>query len=153
VHQLVLGVPVVGVHRHEAGLEAGEQALEVLGAVVEVLGDLVLLAGPGIEEGAGDSVGALVGLSPGDDAIALLGEGGAGQVVGGSLPDLGNGPAGPVVSPEGEGTDRGLRCGSRDPAGTARAACACRACQWAGAAARRGTRSASGTCSRRCARG
>ena len=64
VDELVVGVAVVGVDRDEAGLEGGEHRLEVLGAVVEVLRDLVLLGRPGVEQRAGDAVGPAVELAP-----------------------------------------------------------------------------------------
>jgi hypothetical protein len=53
VEQLVLGVAVVRVDGDEARLPGGEHRLEVLRPVVEVLGDLVLVAAPGREEGGG----------------------------------------------------------------------------------------------------
>ena len=46
VGELVVGVAVVGVDRHEAGLEHAEHALEVLRAVVQVVRHLVLVRRP-----------------------------------------------------------------------------------------------------------
>ena len=70
VDELGVDVAVVGVDRHERGLEAGEERLEVLGAVVEVLGDLGLVAEPGVEQPAGQGVGPTVELGPRGDAVA-----------------------------------------------------------------------------------
>ena len=50
VDEFVVGVAVVGVDRDEAALVGGEGRLEVLGAVVEVEGDLVLLADVGAQQ-------------------------------------------------------------------------------------------------------
>ena len=51
VVELVVAVAVVGVHRHHARLQDPECRLEVLGAVRQVVGDLVLLTEPEIEQG------------------------------------------------------------------------------------------------------
>ena len=53
VHELVVEVAVVRVDRRQAGLEGGEHRLQVLGAVVEVLRDLVLLLPRRRRAGAG----------------------------------------------------------------------------------------------------
>ena len=88
VDELVVGVPVVGVDRHQADLEAGEGGLEVLRAVVEVDGHLVLVADPGVEEPPGQVVGPAVQLTPGQGGVPM-GEGGCvGQHVGHRLPDV-----------------------------------------------------------------
>ena len=94
VHQLVGRVPVVGVDGGEADLERSEDRLEVLGCVVEVLGDLVLLARVRPEQRRGDAVGAAVELGPRGGAGALL----LGERVGDlrchRLPQVGEVPAG-----------------------------------------------------------
>ncbi len=64
VDQLVGGVAVVGVDGRQPGLERAERRLEVLGRVVEVLGDLVLLGDAGVEQRGGDAVGPPVELGP-----------------------------------------------------------------------------------------
>ena len=64
VDELVGGVAVVGVDGRQPGLERAERRLEVLGRVVEVLGDLVLLGDAGGEQRGGDAVGAPVELGP-----------------------------------------------------------------------------------------
>ena len=94
VGQLVAGVPVVGVDRNHRGLERGEHALQVLGAVVEVLGDLGLVAQAGAEQGSGDAVGSPVEVPPGDGAAAAGQRRSVGEALGDRLPDVGEVPAG-----------------------------------------------------------
>src|SRR5690606_28701157 len=75
-----------------AGLEGGEQRLEVLGAVVEVLGDLVLLGRAPLEEGGRDAVGAAVELGPGEAPVALDLRLRVGDLLGDDFPNLGEVP-------------------------------------------------------------
>ena len=72
VHQLVGGVAVVGVDDGEARLEGGEDRLEVLRAVVEVLRDLVLFGRAGSQECRGDPVRTSIEVGPRVGASALL---------------------------------------------------------------------------------
>jgi hypothetical protein len=65
VGQFFGGVAEVGVHRHEADLEHPEDALDVLGAVIEVMGDLVLLHDAVVEQELRQPIGAPVELGPG----------------------------------------------------------------------------------------
>ena len=94
IDEFVSGVAVVGVDRGEAGLECSECRLEVFGAVVEVLGDLVLLGGSGdSEHRRGDAVGAPVHLGPADlTGPLLLGEC-VPEALGNRLPDVGEIPS------------------------------------------------------------
>ena len=71
VRQLVVEVPVVGVHRDQAGLVAGERRLEVLRRVEEVDGDLVLVDGTVLEQEAGQAVGPPVEVGPRVAAVAM----------------------------------------------------------------------------------
>ena len=71
VGELLLPVPVVGVDRNEADLEACEDCFEVLGAVVEVEGDSRRRAEAGIEEGGGDAGRPLVEGFPREPAHSL----------------------------------------------------------------------------------
>ena len=107
VHQLVGGIPVVRVDRRHSGLEAAEYALDVLGAVVEVLGDLVLFDQPGVEQGAGDAVGAGVELRPCHGAVTLLLGEFTGDLIGDPLEDVGEVPT--RGSHGGDGTGVGAR--------------------------------------------
>jgi hypothetical protein len=77
-----------------AGLEQAEHALEVLGAVVEVVRHLVLpLPAPPCSRVCGDAVGAPVELRPREAALALhLGDR-VGETVGVAFPDVGEVPA------------------------------------------------------------
>ena len=93
VGELVAGVAVVGVDRHQPGLERREQALQVLGRVEEELGDLGLVAEPGVEQRGGDAVGALVEVPPRRDAAVAVERGRVGEAVGHRLPHVGVGPA------------------------------------------------------------
>ena len=93
VHQLIGGVAIVGVDRGHAGLEASVQALDVFGAVVQVLGDLVLLDQTGVEQRSGDAVGTRVELRPGDRPIALLLCEFVGDPISDPLEDIGEVPA------------------------------------------------------------
>ena len=64
VGELVVGVPVVGVDGDQADLEDGEGRLQVLGAVVEIEGDLVLLGHAGPQEPPRHVVRPAVGVLP-----------------------------------------------------------------------------------------
>ena len=93
VDELVGGVAVVGVDHGEADLERGEERLQVLGRVVQVLRDLVLFRGTGCEQRRGDAVGATVELRPRERAVALLLREGVGDLVGHRLPEVGEVPS------------------------------------------------------------
>ena len=93
VAQLVGGVAVVRVDHGQAGLEGGEHRLEVLRAVVEVLGDLVLLDDAPAQEMGGDGVGAPVELPPGPRRAGVPLRRRVRQPVGDRLPNLGVVPA------------------------------------------------------------
>ncbi len=111
VDELGVDVAVVGVDRHQRGLEAGEQRLDVLRAVVQVLGDLRLASEPGAEEAAGDAVGAAVELSPGAHLVAAEHGREVGLEPGELLPHIGEVPVGHCSPPEartGPMTDRRL---------------------------------------------
>ena len=104
VDELGVGVAVVRVDGDEAGLEGGEDGLEVLGAVVDVERDLVLLlrgggVGPRVEDRAGEAVGPPVHLAPRDDPVALALGGRVRDGVGDGLPDVREVPAGHVDPP------------------------------------------------------
>ena len=71
VGDLLRAVPVVGVDRHHAGLERGDERLQVLDAVVQVAGDLRLVAEPGGHEVGGEGAGPPIELAPRDDPVAL----------------------------------------------------------------------------------
>jgi hypothetical protein len=94
VHELVVEVPVVGVDRGQPGLERPEHRLDVLGAVVEVLGDLVLLRGAVGEELGGHPVGPPVHLGPREAPVAVDEGLGVGHLLGHDLPHVCEVPAG-----------------------------------------------------------
>ena len=88
VAQLVVAVAVVGVDRDQADFHRGEGALQVLGAVVEVEGHLVLLGHAEVEQELGHAVGPVVELLPADGAAALGHRGQRGLYVCHRLPDV-----------------------------------------------------------------
>ena len=65
VREFLVGVAVVGVHRDHRGLLGPEKSLEVLVAVVEVLGDLRLVAETASEQRLRHTCGASIEFSPG----------------------------------------------------------------------------------------
>jgi hypothetical protein len=93
VDELVVLVAVVGVDRDKAGLERREHRLDVLGAVVEVLRDLVLLGHADVEQRLRHAVGSAVELPPRDPPVALDLARGVGDLPGDDLPDIGKVPA------------------------------------------------------------
>ena len=93
VDELVLDVAVVRVDRHEPGLRAGEERLEVLVAVVEVLGDRLAAPHAGAGEPRGHAAGAAVELGPGAPLTAVNQGRGLGDERGDVLPHVGEGPA------------------------------------------------------------
>ena len=92
VDELVVEVPIVRVDGSETRLEAGVHGLEVLRAVVEVLGDLVLLLHPGVEVRLGDAVRPPVVVAPGDAVVSVHLGGGVGHLLGHDLPHVGEAP-------------------------------------------------------------
>ena len=94
VEDLLRPVAEVGVHRDGRDLEGGVHRLQVLRPVVQVLGDLGLLAEPGGEEVGGERVGPPVELPPRDDAVALHLAGPVGHPGGDRLVDVGQVPVG-----------------------------------------------------------
>jgi hypothetical protein len=92
VGQFVRRVAIVGVDHGEAGLERGEDRLEVLRPVVQVLGDLVLLGDASAQQMGGEGVGALVELTPGSDVAAVALCRSIRQLFGDGLPHLGEVP-------------------------------------------------------------
>ena len=79
VDELVVAVAVVRVDRHERDLERGEHRLEVLGAVAEVLGDLVLACDAGVQQCPGHAVGPPVEVPPREPAVACICAGASGS--------------------------------------------------------------------------
>jgi hypothetical protein len=71
IQDLLGPVPVVRVDRRHPRLERRVVRLEVLGAVVEVGGDLRLPSEPGGDQVGGERVRAPVEVAPGHDPIAL----------------------------------------------------------------------------------
>ena len=71
IGQLVVTVAIVDVERDHAGLVGGEGGGQVLGAVVQIAGDLGLAAGAGLDHGGSQGVGFAVKLSPRQNAITL----------------------------------------------------------------------------------
>ncbi len=112
VHQLVVGVAVVGVDGDHADLVGGVGGLQVLRAVVEVQGQLVLLGHSRAEQPAADVVGAMVELPPGE-GVAAVHEGRClGHLLGHRLPHVGEVPlahVGLLVPRSGPGSGR-VRC-------------------------------------------
>ena len=94
VRQLLRAVAVIGVDRHEAGLEGGEERLHVLRAVVQVVRDLVLQSHAAGQKGGGERVGALVQLGPREAARALHLGWAVAACVGDLLPEVGEGELG-----------------------------------------------------------
>ena len=92
VDELFVGIAIVGVDGHQPGLEHREHRLEVLGPVVEVLRDLVLLRGAGVEQRAGHAVGPTIELGPGDLSISLPLRERIGQLASTHFPDFGEVP-------------------------------------------------------------
>ena len=92
VRQLVVGVPVVGVDRHQPGLPGGRAGLHVLRAVVDVEGDLVLVLGAGRRAGPGRRRRS-AGRTPPTCTAGRRGPGPAlGELVGVRFPDVGEVP-------------------------------------------------------------
>ena len=92
VEQFVGGVPVVRVDRHERRLERGVHRLEVLRAVVEVLGHRLLTGQTGVEQVLGDAVGTTIDLTPGAAVLTVDQARCVGQIVGDDLPHVGEVP-------------------------------------------------------------
>ena len=92
IEQLVFAVAVVGVDGHEAGLERGEHRFEVFDPVVEVLGDLVLLAKAVVEQRASDAVGVAVEVAPTAPLVAVDERRRIGEAIGDRFPDVGQLP-------------------------------------------------------------
>ena len=92
VQEFVGGVPIVRVHRHERRLERGVHRLQVLRAVVEVLGHGLLTGEAGVEEVLGDPVGAAIDLTPAPSVVAVDQARGVGKIVGDDLPHVGEVP-------------------------------------------------------------
>ena len=59
---------------------------------MQILGDLVLLAQPGVDQGLSDAVGAAVELGPGGAAVSLLLSEGGRNLVGDCLEYIGEVP-------------------------------------------------------------
>ena len=70
VGHLIGAVPIVRIHRCHGHLERGHHRFEVLGAVVEVTGNLALMPQSGGHEVGGERIGTSIELAPGDHAVA-----------------------------------------------------------------------------------
>ena len=99
VTELVVGVAVVGVDRDQPDLEGGEERLQVLGAVVEIEGHLVLLDHAQVQQVSGHTVGPAVELGPADVARPLGHRDGVGLDIGHDLPYVPVVPVGHCPAP------------------------------------------------------
>ena len=88
VDELVVAVAVVGVDRHHRRLEAGEDAPHVGRVVGEVLRHLVLVAQPGVEQRARQSVRPTVELGPAHRARTVDGGRRVAAQLGADLPEV-----------------------------------------------------------------
>ena len=92
VEELVGGVAVVRVDRHERSLEHSVHGLHVLGPVVHVVGHGLLPLEAGGHEMTGDAVGATIDLAPCAHLVGMDQAGRIGQLFGHELPDVGEVP-------------------------------------------------------------
>jgi len=87
--QLVAQVPEVDVGRHRAQLRQREQALHVLGAVVEVERDVRVAADPERRERGGEARGPVLDVPVREAPVTLHDRRGVGDGVGDQFPDAG----------------------------------------------------------------
>jgi len=98
-HEFIGPIAKVGVHRNQRRLEAGEDALDVLGTAVEILGDLRLMPETAAKEEISDTVGPLVESPPRDAAGSLNEAVGLRLQCCDAFPHVGNHPLGHGASP------------------------------------------------------